>query len=271
MRCLYVDLDGTLLGRDASLFRDGAGDFTLLGARALEACHRAGIEVVPYSGRRYTTLSEDARLLGASSFIFEIGCGLSVDGETEWLTGDIVPGERTIFEQIADTGAPDLLLERFAGRLEHHDPWHRDRDVTHLFRGLLGDGEAEAVLAEHGLEHLRLVDNGTVRTRSPALADLPRIRAYHLLPRPASKARAVARHMQIRGYAPEECLAVGDSREDMDAADVVGTFWLVANALERDPEVGEAAAGRPNVRVTEAGHGDGVYEAVLTTLAESRG
>ena len=41
--------------------------------------------------------------------------------------------------------------------------------------------------------------------------------------------------MQARGYAPDDCIAVGDSREDMDAAVVVGTFWLVANALERDP------------------------------------
>jgi len=41
MRCLYVDLDGTLLGRGASLLHDGDGDFTLLGVRALEACARA--------------------------------------------------------------------------------------------------------------------------------------------------------------------------------------------------------------------------------------
>ena len=76
--------------------------------------------------------------------------------------------------------------------------------------------------------------------------------------------------MQARGYAREECIAVGDSREDMDAADVVGTFWLVANALARDPSLSEAIAGRDNVRVTEDGHGAGVYEAVLTTLAEQR-
>ena len=36
LRCVYTDLDGTLLGRGASLFRDGGGRFTLLGARALE-------------------------------------------------------------------------------------------------------------------------------------------------------------------------------------------------------------------------------------------
>ena len=50
--------------------------------------------------------------------------------------------------------------------------------------------------------------------------------------------------MQNRGYGPGECIAVGDSREDMDAAGVVGTFWLVANAIERDPTLAEQVAGR---------------------------
>ena len=45
IRCVYTDLDGTLLGRGASLFRTAEVEFTLLAARALEACHRAGAEV----------------------------------------------------------------------------------------------------------------------------------------------------------------------------------------------------------------------------------
>jgi phosphoserine phosphatase len=76
--------------------------------------------------------------------------------------------------------------------------------------------------------------------------------------------------MQARGYAREDCIAVGDSREDMEAASVVGTFWLVANALTRDPGLRADIAGRDNVRITEESHGAGVYEAVVTTLAERR-
>ena len=40
-------------------------------------------------------------------------------------------------------------------------------------------------------------------------------------------------------------------------------FWLVANAVERDPSITEAVAAYENVRVAEAGHGAGVYEAVV--------
>jgi hypothetical protein len=75
--------------------------------------------------------------------------------------------------------------------------------------------------------------------------------------------------MQARGYGAPDCIAAGDSREDMDTSEVVGTFWLVANALDRDPELGSEAARLDRVRVASAEYGAGVYEAVVTTLAES--
>ena len=49
--------------------------------------------------------------------------------------------------------------------------------------------------------------------------------------------------MRARGYAPDECIAVGDSDEDADVGSVVGRF----------------------VRVTEPAVG--FYEAVIETLA----
>ena len=271
LRAAYLDLDGTLLGPGGSVVRDVEGGFSLLGVRALEACHRAGVEVVFMSGRREAQVMEDARLFGCRAYIFEAGSGLVVDGEREWLTGGLVPEDgRTIHDQIEDSGAPAVLLSHYAGRLEYHDPWHRNREVSHLFRGLVDAFEADALLAEHGHGDLRLVDNGVVRRRSDALADLSQVRAYHLVPGGASKARAVARHMQARAYDPAECLAVGDSREDLATAQVVGGFWLVANAVERDPTIREALARHGNARVAEEPHGAGVYEAVLTALAERR-
>jgi hypothetical protein len=75
--------------------------------------------------------------------------------------------------------------------------------------------------------------------------------------------------MRARGYAPEECVGVGDSREDLGVAEVVGRFFLVANALEKDPAIG--SAGAANVEVTESAAGEGFYEAVVRSLAEARG
>ena len=269
LRCLYTDLDGTLLGRGASLLHDGEGAFTMLGVRALEACARAGVEVVIFSGRRRAQVAEDARLLGQRAFIYEVGCGLSVDGEDEYLTGERRPRpDATVHAQVAASGAPDVLLRAYPGRLEPHDPWHRERQFSHLFRGAVDTDEADALLAEHGHGDLRLVNNGAIRRVSPTLSIDGAGHAFHLIPRSASKANAVRRHMQIRGYAPEECIAAGDSREDLGAAEEVGAFWLVANGLAGDPSLRDAFT--PRVRVCEGANGAGVYEAVITTLAESR-
>jgi phosphoglycolate phosphatase len=265
-RAVYLDLDGTLLGRGASLMRDGEGAVSIAGPRAVQACLRAGVEIVLMSGRRRTQVFEDARLLGGTAFIYEAGSCLEIDGEAHWLTGEYAPGEKTIAEQIELAGAPALLLEHYAGRLEYHEPWHVNREVSHLFRGLIDADEADLLLAERGHEGLRLVDNGVVSRRSPALAELPHVRGYHLVPRGASKARAVALHMRARGYAPEEVFAVGDSREDLACAEHVGSFWLVANAVERDPSIAALAAARANVRVAQASYGAGVYEAVVSAL-----
>jgi len=74
----------------------------------------------------------------------------------------------------------------------------------------------------------------------------------------------VAAHMRARGYAPEECMAVGDSREDLEVAGVVGRLFLVANAVAGDT----SAFG--NVERTTAAMSEGFYEAVIRALAEAR-
>ena len=272
IRCVYTDLDGTLLGRGASLLRDAEGGFTLLPVRALEACHRAGVEVVLKSGRRKAQVMEDARLLGLAAYIYEVGCGLVIDGEETLLTGDLAPRDgRTVYQLIEESGAPALLFETYRGRLEYHAPWHVGREISHLMRGYVDALEADRLLADHGHGGLRLVDNGSVSRMYDSLPGRPDPpHAYHLIPREASKADAVARHMRARGYRREECVAVGDSREDLAVAEVVGRFFLVANALDGDPGMRAAAADLAGAEVTEARNGEGFYEAVVRSLAEAR-
>jgi len=254
LRCVYTDIDDTLLGPGASLFRNGEGRFTMLPARALEACHRAGCEVMLMSGRRRSQVAEDARLIGQSAYCFEIGGGLVIDDELTWLCGELNPRDgcvRTPFDLIEESGAPALLLKSYAGALEPHAPWHAEREVSHLFRGLVDVSEAQAVLDRDGHAGLRVVDNGAISGDR---------RVYHLIPAAASKFAAVRAHMQARGYRQAECIAVGDSREDLGVIDLVSRFFLVANAPEDDPRAER----------TESGYGEGFYEAVIRSLAELR-
>jgi phosphoglycolate phosphatase len=115
--------------------------------------------------------------------------------------------------------------------------------------------EANRLLVAKGHETLRLVDNGWIA---------PDTHGFHLIPAGCSKAAAVAVHMRARGYTRDECIAVGDSAEDLDVAAVVGRLFLVANS-----EAGDGAA-YANVERTEAPMSEGFYEAVVRALAEAR-
>jgi hydroxymethylpyrimidine pyrophosphatase-like HAD family hydrolase len=269
LSCVYTDLDGTLLGPGGVLFRDAEGAFSLAQARALEACNRAGAEVVIMSGRRQPQVHEAARLMGQTSYIYEAGCAFAIDGEETLMSGEIGPSEEaTVYEQIEARGVPKLLFDHFPGRLEYHSPWHHGRVHSHLFRGKVDVDEANALLGEHGDDDLRLLDNGAIG--SPMAAIEGRTHAYHLVPRGISKAGAVAAHARARGYDPANCIAVGDSVEDLEVAAAVGRFFVVANGPERDPGLRASLSRWNNATVTEGSMGDGFYEAVVSTLVERR-
>ncbi len=269
LSCVYTDLDGTLLGKSSSLFRDAEGGFSLAQSRGLEACHRAGVEVVIMSGRREPQVHEAARLMGQNSYIYEAGCAFAIEGETTLLTGDLVPDEDgTVYEKIEQRGIPKMLFEHFDGRLEYHAPWHHGRVLSHLFRGKVDVAEANQLLEAGGHDDLRLLDNGAIGREMPAV-DGP-THAYHLVPKLVSKAGAVAAHARVRGYDPADCIAVGDSVEDLEVAAAVGRFFVVANGPERDPGLRASLDTWDNVTVTEGAMGDGFYEAVVSTLMERR-
>jgi phosphoglycolate phosphatase len=269
LSCVYTDLDGTLLGKGSSLFRDAEGGFSLAQSRGLEACHRAGVEVVIMSGRREPQVHEAARLMGQTSYIYEAGCAFAIEGETTLLTGEMVPDENgTVYEKIEARGIPKMLFAHFGGRLEYHAPWHHGRVLSHLFRGKVDVAEANRLLEADGHEDLRLLDNGAIGREMPAVEGPTH--AYHLVPKLVSKAGAVAAHARARGYDPADCIAVGDSVEDLEVAAAVGRFFVVANGPERDPGLRASLGTWDNVTVTEGAMGDGFYEAVVSTLIERR-
>lgn len=257
-KVLYTDLDGTLLGPGGSLFSSAGGGVTGEAASALVTLREAGVELVVMSGRTRRGLHEAARVLGASSYVAELGAVLVLDeGRTLWDVGPFeTPAE--LRSRLARSGVAGLLLERFAGRIEPVAPW---TEVSVMFQGLVNVSDVEAALAEAGFAWLAFHDNGRLRRVLPHL-DVPEVRAYHLLPRGVSKASAVRRHEELRGLGPEQAVAVGDSVADLDVAPLVRTFFLVRNGLEAIGDMPLPA----NVHVTEHLHGGGFAEAVRSVL-----
>ena len=88
LRCVHVDLDHTLRGAGGSFLHAADGTFTLLGARALDACARAGVELVVHSAQPAAEVEPVARLLGLRAWIAEGGELLVLDGE-EHATGGL--------------------------------------------------------------------------------------------------------------------------------------------------------------------------------------
>jgi hypothetical protein len=243
---VYLDLDGTLFGPSGSILRDPEGGFTTAGVRALELLHAAGVPVVLVSGRSRQRLEAVARTLGAAGVLPEMGAT-----DAGYPTG---PGE-TVHAAIARTGIPGALLVAEPG-LAAHPLAVAGREGSHVFLGTVGPGAAAFVdtLSEGSL---RLADNGHT---GPGDAHI-----FHLLPAAASKALAVERDIAARGADPADCLAVGDSRQDLDIGRVLGTVAIVANGAAADAVIAATAPW-----VTRAAYTAGVLEAVEGWLSRRR-
>ncbi len=107
------------------------------------------------------------------SYVFEAGAGFVLDGELHGSPATSCPRDgATILDAIEASGAPALLLEHYAGRLEYHEPWHLDRDVSHLFRGEVDAAEADALL--DGRRPRARCGSSTTAHRAPACRGIER-------------------------------------------------------------------------------------------------
>ena len=214
---------------------------------------------------------EDARLIGSTSYIYEAGCAVVIDGERTVLDRRSRAPTRAgpLAETMVDRGIPDELFEHFAGRLEWHSPWHRERELSLLFRGKVDVDEANGCSPSDGHDGLRLIDNGAIvapmdgdRRAGPRLPPGPgggqqgeRRRLPHA--RPRLRARGVHRDRRL-GRGPRR------RRGRSAASSSPPTARSATRACARRSPAG------PTSRSPRARMGDGVYEAVVSTLMERR-
>lgn len=267
VRVLYTDVDGTLVGPLGNLFWDGDRNPTLAAAEALVRAAREGLEVVALTGRAQAGMFEFARVLGLESWICELGAVRVYErGDTVIHEHGDYPGEGAPVVAIQE--AVELLVAAYPGRIEEHSPWNANRDVSRLLRGEVPTDEAERHLAAAGWDWMTLVDNGVIPRRYEGLADVERVRAYHLLPRGVSKAAGVAADRAQRGLERDDCAVVGDAAADLDCRDEVGRCFLTRNGVDKDPSLAWAVEPGSGVEVTKAGHGEGFAEVVHRLLDE---
>lgn len=275
VRVLYTDLDGTLVARGGGVLADAAGEPSLVVAEAIIELRKAGLAVVPVSGRGRQQLREVTELLGWDGYIAEAG-GIVVHGtgvgsearidHGEWPPGTLTEGV-TPFDAINEVGAAEALMEAFPGRIEYYAPWQMEREVSLLLRGCLDIAEGQAVLDELPLL-LDLVDNGMLRSHGTLTCLDEKPHAFHVVPRGVSKKRAIALDLEWRGLTRENAAAIGDSATDLEMADAVSVMTLVHNAFSSAGVLaGLERTRRSNVWRTTGERGEGWAEFARAWLA----
>ena len=259
-----TDLDGTLLGLGGSVLIDAKGAPALTTVQAIVDINRAGLDVVVCTGRNRIQAGEVSRILGWSSFIAELGCIVMYDRREpaeyllgEWPDGMLLPGE-TPHQAMTLYGALKVLTETFPGKIEEHDPWHTDREVTHVLRGSIDCAGAQTALDTLEVP-IAIIDNGIVHPPRHTLVDVDEVHVYHLVPRGTSKEAAIRTLLARRGLTPDDAIAIGDSATDVEMMNAAALGVLVSNALV-DPKVMAATEGLDTIVATRGERGDGWAE-----------
>ena len=264
-RIMYTDLDGTLLGRGGSMLCDHDGKPTLTMAEAVIALNRAQLPVVICSGRNAVQLVEITRMLGWTGFIAELGAvfvrerGSDVSYNLGEWPADAVPTGITPYQIIEASGALERLFEAFPGLIEYHDPWHRNREATHVLRGAVDVTAAQRLVDEGDHLPIDIIDNGIIHPWRHTLVGVETVHVYHLIPRGVDKAQAVRADLAWRGLDADAAFAAGDSLADLKMAEAVALMALVANGLD-SPETVAQAARLGNVVTTRERQGHGWSE-----------
>ncbi len=252
LRIIYTDLDGTLFNDQGCAIKDAEDRYYFDAVGLLPAIKQKGIDLVLVSGRDKYQLRYNAQMIGAKNYISELGSELIYDlGKTVRVTFDdkkyvydLTYGGKDVIEII------ELLMGEFPGRIEGRSEWSRNRSYNALFFGEINLKKANDILKREGYSGLVLVDNGFSKLMNVEL-DVKRLHIYNLMPEVVTKANGIMLDKNIRNIKTENCVALGDSIEDIKMAAEVKYFFLMQNALEHKEELEEELIKHDNVYITE--------------------
>ena len=268
---IYIDLDGTLLGKNASLLHDHEGNQTTIGIDALFRAEKAGADLVIATGRDRYRAEEFCRSVGISRYIAELGCVLHTTGEDIIEYGDqaaLFCKENALSSSeflgcVSD--AAHMLVNKYSGHLELHAPYNRDRFTSLLLRGNVNTDEANELLNANGWPFLEIVPNGHGMFRR-TMPGVDNVLIYHLTPIGVTKAFGISRDQEIRGIEITDSFMIGDGMADAQCHEVVNTVYMPSNGPASDPDVAKFASEIENIKVLDDSHNTGFAKAINSIL-----
>ena len=271
---IYVDLDGTLLGKNASLLHDRDGVRTNLGVDALARAEEADADLVIATGRDHFRAGEFCRAAGIDKYIAELGCVLHTTGEDIIEFGQKASAfkeenglsQSEFLESIRQAG--ESLISHFPGLIEMHTPYNRDRLTSFLMRGNISTKEANELLSSRGWPFLELIPNGHGMFRR-SMPGVDNVLIYHLTPVGITKAYGISQDQTLRNLDPQNCYMIGDGMADALCHNVVNKVFIPSNGLQSDNDVLALSKTIENIVALDNSHNSGFAQAINKILDES--
>ena len=252
LKVIYTDLDGTLFNDQGCIIKDCEGNFYFEVVKLFERIAKKNWDIVLVSGRNKLQLRYNSMLVGVKNYITELGSELVHNlGEKVYVTFD---SEKYNYE-ITKCGRDlvniiTILKDAFPNKIDSNLDWSIDRTFNALFFGDVDLEKANKILKDAGYGALVLVDNGFSKLVKLNL-DVENMRIYNLMPRGVDKSSAIKLDKELRNFKDSNCIALGDSIEDLKMAPVVKYFFLMRDAIERDGDILNSLCNFDNVFVTK--------------------
>ena len=268
LRVIYTDLDGTLLNDRGCLINDSENSFFTDSIELIHKAEEIGWDIVLVSGRSRDQLRTNAMLMGLKNYISELGCeivyglGKEVHAtfDTENFNYEIIKGGKDLIKIIK------ILKEAFPGRIESRIEWSMGRNYNALFVGEIDLNLANVLLNDNGYKGLVLADNGFSKMFDVGL-DVKHLKIYNLIPGGVDKSTGIRADKKIRKISSMNCIALGDSVEDIKMAKEVGAFFLMGDSLDKNPQIQDLLENYDNIYITEEKMNRGWVE-VIKYLAD---
>ncbi len=261
LKVIYTDLDGTLFNDRGCIVRDKSGNYYLEAVRLLPAISKKEWDVVLVSGRNKYQLKYNAQMIGLKNYISELGSELVYNlGEKVYTTFDHKKIKYDFTYKSRDLiKIIELFKSHFPNKVESKMEWSMHRSYNILFFGEIDLDEANGLLKSEGYRDLVMVDNGYSLLEDLDL-DIERLHIYNLMPSGVNKGEGIKLDKKIRNFKTDNCIALGDSLEDLKMAGEVKYFFLMENAFESREAIMAALGKYDNIFVTEGAMNKGWVE-----------
>ena len=265
VKTIYVDLDGTFVGKNGSLIHNHLGELSSASLDGLKKAQENNCEIIITTGRDKFRTADFARVLGLTQYIAEAGCVIkTTEAETFnfGIANKYYDFENNSSEQFHEevVKAGTFLVEKFSGSIQEHSEYNRGQYGTTMLRGNIDEVNANELLQENW-PYLEIYGNGHGMFRR-SMPGVENVLIYHLAPIGTTKVGGIKYDKELRNLSTENCFMIGDGFADLLCSTEVNKVFVPINGVNADKNSALYAQEHENVEVLKGSHNEGFQEAI---------